>query len=80
LDILTVTNGEKKAKKTRIMQRAYLDLKTFQRYCDFLQEEDYIAKCNPEFDSYELTENGRNFMEKLKELNYLLKIAILKSL
>jgi predicted transcriptional regulator len=79
LDILTVTNEERKAKETRIMQRAYLDWKNFQRYHNFLLEEGYIAKCNPEFDSCELTDNGRNFMKELKELDYLLKTAILKS-
>lgn len=71
-DILKVTREEKKAKKTRIMRRANLDWINFQRYLDFLIEKGFIAKCNTDSEYYEITENGRNLSERLKETNAIL--------
>lgn len=78
LDILKVIQEEKKVKKTRIMQRAYLDWRNFQRYFDFLLTEGFIAKCNPIPDYYEITENGRHLSEKLKEVAEMLGSSRIK--
>ncbi|VVB87551.1 Winged helix-turn-helix [uncultured archaeon] len=72
-DVLKVTHEERNARKTRIMQRAYLDWKNFQRYFKFLIDEGYIANCNPEFDRYELTEEGKNLLTKLREVCRILR-------
>jgi len=72
LDVLKVTREEKKAKKTRIMQRAYLDFRNFQRYFDYLLEEGFIAKCSSEQGSYELTEKGEILLKRLKEVDEML--------
>lgn len=71
-DILKATLDEKKVKKTRILQKAYLDWRTFNRYFVFLLDERFITKYvldenNPE-ECYMITEKGRDFMKKLKEL------------
>lgn len=63
-DILKVTREEKKAKKIKIMQRACPD----QRYLDFLVEEGFMAKCNPDHECYLLTEKGELFLKGLEEL------------
>jgi len=68
LDILKVTKEEKKVKKTRIMHKANLDWRNFQRYFNFLTEEGLIIKCDPENDCYKLTENGGDLLNKLKEV------------
>jgi predicted transcriptional regulator len=73
LDILKITKEEKKVKKTRIMQKANLDWRNFQRYYNFLIEENFIVKCNPENDCYMLTENGGNLLNKLKEVGEVLR-------
>ena len=71
-DILRATSEEAtahdgKAKKTRIMQGAYLDWRNFQRYFDFLLEQGFIN--SPEGENYYyLTEKGRNLKEQLREL------------
>ncbi len=72
LDILRVLQEDGKVRKTRIMQRAYLDWRNFQRYFDFLLSEGFISKCNPISDHYEITENGRHLSEKLKEVDEML--------
>jgi predicted transcriptional regulator len=78
LDILKVIQEEEKVKKTRIMQRAYLDWRNFQRYFDFLLAEGFIAKCNPIPEYYEITENGRNLSEKLKGVAEMLDSSQIK--
>lgn len=66
-DMLTVLTEDKKSKKTRIMQRACLDWRNFKRYFNFLLEEGFVTKCdNPEPDSYELTDNGRELLKRIK--------------
>lgn len=57
-DILKVIREEEKAKKTRIIQRVYLDARKFPKYIDFLLAEGFIARCTPVPGNYELTENG----------------------
>lgn len=78
LDILKVIQEEEKVKKTRIMQRAYLDWRNFQRYFDFLLAEGFIAKCNPIPEYYEITEKGRNLSEKLKGVAEMLDSSPIK--
>lgn len=73
-DILAVALEEKKAKKTRIMQRACLDWRNFKRYYGFLIEENLLANCNPEKDCYVLTEKGKDLLKRLKEVDELLKV------
>lgn len=75
LDILKVTREEGKVKKTRIMHRANLDWRNFKRYFDFLQADGFIKNCNPDSDRYELTENGKNLLQKLKEVTELVDAA-----
>jgi len=71
LDVLEAAQ-EEKTKKTRIMQRAYLDFRNFNRYFDFLQQEGFIANCDPNPGSYELTENGRELLRRLREVGRML--------
>ncbi len=78
LDILKVIQEEEKVKKTRIMQRAYLDWRNFQRYFDFLLEEGFISKSNPTPDYYEITENGRLLSKKLKDVDEMLRSSRIK--
>jgi len=66
-----VISKEEGAKKTRIMQRAYLDWRNFQRHFDFLLRHDYIN--DPEGKScYYLTEKGRALMERIKAVDDIL--------
>jgi predicted transcriptional regulator len=68
LDILRVTKEDGNMKKTRIMQRANLDWRNFKKYFDYLQADGFITKCNHDPDCYELTEKGKNLLQKLKEV------------
>jgi len=52
LVILEVIRAEENAKKTRIMYMAYLDWRNFMRHFNFLLEEGYIMKRNPDNDCY----------------------------
>jgi len=71
-DILKATMEEKGSRKTRIMQKAYLDWRNFQRYFDFLLEQGYIAD-NQEMKSYEPTEKGKELFSRLSEVRDILK-------
>ncbi len=75
LDILKVAREEGKVKKTRIMHKANLDWRNFKRYFDFLQADGFIAKCNPDSSCYELTEKGKNLLQRLKELADLIDVT-----
>jgi predicted transcriptional regulator len=67
-DILRVTKEEEKVKKTRIMQKAYLDWRIFDKHFDFLLDEGFIAECkDPE--CYVVTENGQNLFKKIQEIS-----------
>ncbi len=68
-DVLKVTFEEKSAKKTRIMQRAYLDWRNFQKYFKLLLEKDFITKCNGPEDTYRITEKGMELLERLKNVD-----------
>ena len=64
--------GEGKAKKTRIMQGAYLDWRNFQRHFEFLVDSGFIDYQEGE-DSYYLTEAGTNLLKRLGEVNDIMK-------
>lgn len=71
LDMLKAVQEEDKAKKTRIMQRAYLDWRNFEKYLDFLLSGGFISKCNPDA-YYELTVKGKEMLRRLKEVDEML--------
>jgi predicted transcriptional regulator len=75
LDILKVTSErEGRARKTRIMQNAYLDWRNFQRHFSFLLEQGFIGNHDDlkGGTSYYLTEKGMSLMQRLKEVEKLL--------
>ncbi len=72
-DMLVVLTEEKSVKKTRIMQRAYLNWRGLQKYFDFLVEENFIAECNnPGVGSYAITEKGRELLKRLRNVKEIL--------
>jgi predicted transcriptional regulator len=72
-NILKVLTEEKSVKKTRVMQRTYLNWRGLQKYFDFLVEESFIAKCNsPEMGSYVVTEKGKELLKRLKNVEEML--------
>jgi predicted transcriptional regulator len=72
-DMLVVLTEEKTVKKTRIMQRAYLNWRELQKYFDFLVEENFMAECNnPGAGSYAITEKGRELLKRLKSVKEML--------
>lgn len=73
LDLLTVTLEEKRARKTRIMQKACLDWRNFQKYFTFLNKNDFIRLSPVEERSYEITEKGVELMNRLKEVDEMIK-------
>jgi predicted transcriptional regulator len=72
-DILQAALDEKMSKKTRIMQRAHLDWRSFKRYHGYLMEEGLLAHCNPEIECYLVTDKGKDILYKLKEVDGILK-------
>ncbi|MCD4767166.1 MAG: winged helix-turn-helix domain-containing protein [Methanosarcinales archaeon] len=72
LDILHVIKKDEKIKKTRLMQKAYLDWRNFKKYFDYLLEENFISESNPDSGSFSLTENGVELLDRLKKVNELL--------
>lgn len=73
-DMLSVILEEEKPKKTLIMRRTYLNCKSFSKYFDMLLEENIIAACDPEKESYELTEKGRELLKRLNGISELLPL------
>ena len=69
-DLLKVTKEEKKAKKTRIMHKAYLDWRNFQRYFGFLLEEGFIENCDS--NCYALTKRGEEMIKRLDQVDEML--------
>ena len=62
----------KKIKKTRLMQKAHLDWRNFKKYFDYLLEKKFIIESNPDVNSYSLTEDGIELLDRLKRVNELL--------
>jgi predicted transcriptional regulator len=72
-NILKVLTEEKSVKKTRVMQRVYLNWRGLQKYFDFLVEENFIAECNnPGTGSYMVTEKGKEPLKRLKNVKEIL--------
>ncbi len=63
------------AKKTRIMQNAYLDWRNFKKYFDFLLEHGFIEEVDSGGVSseYRLTDKGKEIMQKLLEIERMLR-------
>ena len=75
LDILKeISEEERGAKKTRIMQKAYLDWRNFERHFDFLLKHDFVRNVvDPEEGKrYELTNKGKDLLKKLIEVEKML--------
>ena len=72
LNMLYVIKNEKKIKKTRLMQKAHLDWRNFKKYFDYLLEKEFISESNPDVNSYSLTEDGIELLDRLKKVNELL--------
>lgn len=71
-NLLNFTQHEGNAKKTRIMQRACLDWRNFQRHFEFLLEGGFISELNPELGNYAITEKGKELLKRLKEVEEVL--------
>jgi predicted transcriptional regulator len=72
-DMLAVLTEEKSVKKTRIMQRAYLNWRGLQKYFDFLVEENLIVESNNlGTGSYAITEKGKELLKRLKDVKEIL--------
>lgn len=67
LDVLKAIQEESKAKKTRIMQKAYLDWRNFERYFAFLLDEGFIERTQDV--RYRLTEKGEGLLARLQEVD-----------
>ena len=72
LNVLYVIKKEKLIKKTRLMQKAHLDWRNFKKYFDYLLEKNFIIESNPDVNSYSLTEDGIELLDRLKRVNELL--------
>ena len=73
-DILTVIEEEESAKKTRIMQRANLDWRSFKRYFNFLEERGFLGSGDESSKrkNYRLTKKGEELLQKLHEVEEML--------
>ena len=77
LDILEeIAISENMAKKTRIMKKAYLDWRNFQRHFGFLIEGDFIEQIeDPSRGTvYGLTERGKDLKLKLKDIGTIVSV------
>lgn len=74
LDLLKTTLKEKKVKKTRIMQKTYLDWRNFNKYFTFLLEEGFIVE-NTDEKYYELTDVGSELLERLEKVYELINLG-----
>ena len=80
LDILKVMSEEErenkgKVKKTRIMQKALLDWRNFQKHFNFLLEHGFIDEIDDpeEGKCYGITEKGHDLMKKLRDVDRILR-------
>ncbi len=65
-EILSIIRMENDAKKTKIMHKAYIDWKNFNRHFTFLLNENFIYRT--EKDNYLLTEEGNKLLKKLEDI------------
>ncbi|HZD43609.1 MAG TPA: winged helix-turn-helix domain-containing protein [Methanomicrobiales archaeon] len=73
-DLLEVTIQERPVRKTYVMHRANLSTRTFERYFAFLLCEGFITSSAGEWETYTVTESGRDLHKKLKEVNRLISM------
>jgi len=71
-----ITTSENRAKKTRIMKKAYLDWRNFQRHSGFLIDGDFIEQIeDPSRGTvYGLTERGNDLKSKLKDVGTIVAV------
>ena len=71
-----ITTSENMAKKTRIMKKAYLDWRNFQRHFGFLIEGEFIEQIeDPSRGTvYGLTERGNDLKLKLKDVGTIVAV------
>ncbi len=70
-EILKIIQMEKDAKKTRIMQKAYIGSKYFNKHLKFLIDENFINRTDE--DKYIITSDGKEFLKKLEDINAFIK-------
>lgn len=78
LDILRALSEEGGvAKKTHIMQKAYLDWRNFQKHFNFLIEHGFVGEREEDTEGegkeYYLTEKGKNLLKGLREVAQVLR-------
>lgn len=73
-DILIAIQEDRKVKKTRLMQKAYLDWRTFNRYFEYLLNDGFLIECN-NYECFELTNRGSELLNKLKDVEDVLDQA-----
>lgn len=66
-DILIAIQEDRKMKKTRLMQRAYLDWRTFNRYFEYLLNDGFLIECKYD-ECFELTNRGSELLNRLKNV------------
>lgn len=66
-EILKIVQLEKDAKKTRIMHKAYIDSKYFNKHLRFLIDGNFIYRTDE--DKYIITRDGKEFLKKLEDIN-----------
>ena len=70
--------NEGTVKKTRVMQRAHLDWRTFQKHFNFLLEQGFIACITDESaeeERYLITERGEDLLRKLEDVRRILEVS-----
>lgn len=72
LNILHVIKTNKKIKKTRLMQNANLDWRNFNKYFEYLLENEFVEESNPDKNKYSLTEDGVELLDRLIKVTELL--------
>ena len=78
LDILEGISEERGGvKKTRIMQKTYLDWRNFKKHFNFLLENGFVRNTNNPDErtstSYCVTEEGEGLLRKLREVELMLR-------
>jgi len=66
-EILNIIQQEKNVTKTRIMHKAYIDWKNFNKHFEFLIKENLIYRT--EENKYILTNEGKVLLKKLEDIN-----------
>ncbi|MBC8521719.1 MAG: hypothetical protein H8D26_07000 [Methanomicrobia archaeon] len=78
LDILRALSEEGGvARKTHIMQKAYLDWRNFQKHFNFLMEQGFVGEREEDLEGggkeYYLTEKGKDLLKRLREVAQVLR-------